>query len=429
VTAIQSHHTRGRIEEPFILTAMLSLLGGTLWMWARYRQFLEYFYSPELLALTHVITLGFTTSLMMGVLLRLAPMSLEVSPRSTRLARAQFVLFFVGAAGMVFHFWIAEWNGLTWATLLLLAAAIVQLYNFSAILRRALDGDWVARYAASSLVYLVLAATLGVLLGFNKALDSETGFLPGKFSSNLFAHIHLAGIGWVTMMIFGFQLKLVPTTKGSVRSLPIRFGLLQVGTIGLVGTLLADVSGQGAFALLLLVAIAWHAWGPVRAFVSGGAREWEVVPLLILCGVAIAGVLLAWGVPPPESALRIRVQFAYAYAGLLGWIALTITTVAFKLFPIWVWQERFQPDYGKIPVPGMKALYNHRLRAVSNVLLTAGILATVAGILSLRGSILFVSLGLVFGGVVCFVINFFLMARWALLKVEYHAPREQETGW
>ena len=48
-----------RIVEPFILTAMASLLGGTLWMWVRHRQFLEFFYSPELLALTHVMTLGF----------------------------------------------------------------------------------------------------------------------------------------------------------------------------------------------------------------------------------------------------------------------------------------------------------------------------------------------------------------------------------
>ena len=411
-----------RIEEPFILTAMLSLLGGTLWMWVRYRQFLGYFYSPEFLAMTHVITLGFVTSLMMGVLLKLAPMSLEVHPRSALLARAQFVMFFVGASGMVYHFWIAEWGGLAWATLLVLAAAIVQLYNFSAIWKRAVRGDWVARYVASSLIYLVLAATLGALLGFNKGLASGTGLLPAKFTSNLFAHVHLAGIGWVTMMIFGFLLKLVPTTRGRASTLPLRFWILQGGTIGLAGTLLADAPGQGPFALLLLVAIVWHAWGPVRAFVSGRAREWEVTPLLILCSAAIAGALLAWDVPPPENTFRIQLQFAYGYAGIFGWIVLTIATVAFKLFPIWVWQERFQPEYGKIPVPGMKSLYNHRLRLLSNVLLTTGVVATVVGILAVRGEILVVSLGLVFAGGVSFAVNFFLMARWALLGTEYHPP-------
>jgi hypothetical protein len=422
VAAIEGKPARpSRIVEPFILTALLSLVGGTLWMWVRYRLFLGYFYSPEFLAMTHLVTLGFVTSLMMGVLLKLAPMSLGVSPRSALLARVQFVMFFVGAAGMVYHFWIAEWNGLAWATLLVLGAAIAQLYNFSAIWKRVVSGDWVARYVAASLLYLVLAAALGVLLGFNKSLAGGTGLLAGRFTSNLFAHVHLAGIGWVTMMIFGFLLKLVPTTKGRESTLPLRFLLMQGGTLGLAGTLLADLPGRGLFALSLLVAVFWHAWGPVRSFVSGRAREWEVTPLVILCAVSIAGVLLAWDVPPSESPFRIRLQFAYGYAGFLGWFVLTIATVAFKLFPIWVWQERFQPDYGKRSVPGMKSLYNHRLRFISNLLLTTGVVATVVGILAVRGEVLVVSLGLVFGGVVCFVANFFLMARWALLGLEYKA--------
>ena len=72
----------------------------------------------------------------------------------------------------------------------------------------------------------------------------------------------------------------------------------------------------------------------------------------------------------------------------------------------------------------MKDLYNHRLRALSNVLVTVGVLATVVGIVSVRSEILAVSLGLVFGGVVCFAINFAMMARWALLDLTYHPARQ-----
>ena len=411
-----------------MLTAMASLLGGTLWMWVRHRQFLEYFYSPEFLALTHVMTLGFVTSLMMGVILRLAPMSLRVHPLSTRLARVQFVLFFVGATGMIFHFWFAEWSGIAWATLLVLAAAILQLVNFSAIWRSAFSGNKIAPYVAAAMIYLVLAALLGALLGFNKVLASETSLLPGRFTSNLFAHMHLAGIGWVTTMIFGFQLTLVPTTRGRETWLPFRFWLLQVGILGLALTFLFDLPWRAASATLICVVIVWQAWGPVTAFITGRAREWEVLPLVFLVATAGAGLLLTFGIPAPDNPLRMRVQLAYGYAALVGWIVLTITTVAFKLFPIWVWQERFQRDFGKAPVPGMKDLYNHRLRAVSNVLVTVGVLATVAGIVSGRGEILAVSLGLVFGGVSCFAINFVMMARWALLDLEYHpAPDAKDA--
>ncbi|HVQ25300.1 MAG TPA: hypothetical protein VMV01_08980, partial [Planctomycetota bacterium] len=69
-------------EEPFILTALLSLLAASLWMALRPELLLQFFYSPEHLALTHLVTLGFLTSLIMGVLLRVAPEALGVAPRS-----------------------------------------------------------------------------------------------------------------------------------------------------------------------------------------------------------------------------------------------------------------------------------------------------------------------------------------------------------
>ncbi len=47
---------------------------------------------------------------------------------------------------------------------------------------------------------------------------------------------------------------------------------------------------------------------PVRAFVTGRAREWEVVPLVLLVAIAVTGVLLAFGIPAPENPLRMRVQ-------------------------------------------------------------------------------------------------------------------------
>jgi hypothetical protein len=354
-------------------------------------------------------------------------MSLGLWARSARLARVQFVFFIVGMLGMVSHFWLGEWNGLAWSTLLILAAALIQLYNFQAVWRRAFEGDWVARHVAAAMVYFFLAALLGALLGFNKGLEKDFSLLGGRFIANLYAHIHLAGIGWVTTMIFGFQLKLVPTTRGTDRYLPVRFWLLQAGTLGLAVTLLADRPWQAPFAAMLLAAVLWQAWGPTIALLFGRAREWEVVPLLILAATAITGMLLAAGVPAADDPLRTRLQFAYGYCGLVGWIVLTITTVAFKLFPTWVWQERFLADFGKRPVPGIKDLYSHRLRAVSNPLVTIGVLATVAGILSENGSMLAVSLGLVFLGIGCFFVNFVKMARWALLNLEYR-PAQAEAG-
>jgi hypothetical protein len=405
---------------------MVSLVGASVWIALRHRLLLEYFYFSELLALTHLLTLGFISSLMMGVLIRLAPMALGVSARSGRLSILQYLLFLIGASGMVSHFWLGSWTGMAWATPLVMAAALIQVVNFSGIFTRARRADWVARFVAASLLHFVLAAALGVLLGFNKVLAKDWSLLPAPILSNLSAHAHLAAVGWVTSMIFGFQLKLVPTTRGAERSLPWRFGLLQGGLLGLVAVLLADLPGTGFFAASIAAAVVWQAWGPTRALLTARAREWEAVPLLFLVGVSLIGLLLAWGVPEEGSAFRAKLQLAYGYSGLFGWIVFTITAVAFKLFPIWVWQERFQADFGRKPVPGMKDLYLHGLRVGSHLLLAAGVIGTAAGIFWGARPMLAVGSALVVLGVVSFIFNFVRMARWGLLPGEY---RPSEAEW
>ncbi len=72
-----------------MVVAMLSFVGASVWLWRRHEMLLEYFYVAELLALTHLVTLGFVTSISMGVLQRLLPTLLSVWPRSRRLAPSQ----------------------------------------------------------------------------------------------------------------------------------------------------------------------------------------------------------------------------------------------------------------------------------------------------------------------------------------------------
>jgi len=399
--------------------AMLSFVWASMWLFERHELLLQYFYMPELLALTHLVTLGFVTSMSMGVLQRLLPTLLSVRPRSRRLAALQLGLFLIGASGLVFHFWIEEWIGMGWATLLVVAAALVQLANLRDVWPLARQGNWTARYVAAALVGLPLAASVGALIGMNKALALETSLLPASFLGALYTHIHLAAVGWVTNLIFGFQLELVPTTVGSPRWLPVRFWMLQGGLLGLAITLLFDRDGAGVFATLVVVAVGWHVWGPTRAFLAGRLRETALVPLWLLLLCALAGWLMATGVVPESHEARPRLQAAYGYVGLYGWFGLTIVAMAFKLFPMWVWKERFQEHFGKRPVPGMQDLYSHRLKAVADFALATGVIAVGGGALFASRDALRVGSFLALIGVLGFLANFVRMARWELLKLEY----------
>ena len=225
-------------SEPFILTAMASLLGGSLWLFRERELLLGHFYRPELLSITHTFTLGWVSMLMMGVLVRLLPQTMGTSIRSQRWLRVQSLLMLVGYTGMVFHFWLSGWVAMASAAVLIVLAAIVQIYNFTGIFARLRSGDWLHRYVAAALINFLLAAILGVLLGFNKVYD----ILEGEFFGNIFAHAHLAAVGWVTMMIVSFEHRLLPASRPTGRhteiSHSIRFWLLEAGVTGLVVSLL-----------------------------------------------------------------------------------------------------------------------------------------------------------------------------------------------
>jgi hypothetical protein len=289
----------------------------------------------------------------------------------------------------------------------------VQIVNFRALFQPSRKAPWPRRFVASSLVHFFLAATLGALLALAKAYGVRSSLLAEDQLANVFAHAHLAGAGWVLSMIFGFQLKLVPTTEGRRGSLPVRFALLQVGVLGLAASFLLETAAL-PFALPLALVCGWQAFGPAAALLKGRAREWELLALLVLTLTATLGIALASGWPD-DAEFRGRVQLAYGFLGLFGFMALTVVTVAFKLFPIWVWKERFQPDFGKKPVPGMKDLVSQPLRVAANLAVFAGSLLTATAILIASPRILGVSTAVLAAGIACFVVNLGRVVRWSFV--------------
>jgi hypothetical protein len=419
---VASPHAVGKkapAEEPFILTALLSLLGASVWMALRPELLLQFFYSPELLALTHLVALGFITSLIMGVLLRLAPQALGVPPRSRRVALVQFVLHLVGWSGMVLHFHQGLWRGVAWATLAVWLGTLLQLWNFRGVLGLARRGHVVAAYVAAALVNLVLAASLGVSFGFLHAYGVGGAALSAPLLDRLAAHLHLAALGWITTMIFGIQLLLLPGAAGSRRAAWGRWLALQLGLQGAVVSLLLGWDHPAPFAAAMLLGVLGHAAGPLLAATRQRGSRWERVALVLLVALACAGTALAAGWPDAHDPLRLRVQFAYGYVALLGWTTITIASTAFRLFPVWVWEERFRAEQTLGPVPPVEAIASRGLVDLSGLLLTVGVCGTAAAMLGEHESLAAVSVWLVVGGVLALIVNFARTARWALLPLRY----------
>jgi len=150
---------------------------------------------------------------------------------------------------------------------------------------------------------------------------------------------------------------------------------------------------------------------------------WETVAHGILLLIGVAGVALAFGFPAVESELRYPFELAYGWTALLGWVLLTVMGTSWKLFSTWVWEERFLPEKGKVPIPPVHRLSSKLLRDASGACLALGSLGVGSCIVAHADvAVLRAFLALHAAGVACFVANFVRIARWELLRLEYKPP-------
>lgn len=169
-------------------------------------ELVDFFYHPWLLAVTHIFTLGWITSTMMGVMYRYVPALTKNPLRFPRLASVQFTLFVIGVAGMVAHFVIGIWSGL-WSAA---AVVVLSVFFFAANMVPCLAPVRSQGVAESgmllSILFLLIAAVLGLLLGLDKTFD----FLGGNLIANLAGHAHLAALGWVSLTICAVSYRMIP---------------------------------------------------------------------------------------------------------------------------------------------------------------------------------------------------------------------------
>ena len=177
----------------YLVAATLAFVTAALGVPALASDLAGHYYHPRILALTHVVTLGWITLAIMGAGYQLIPVVLQRPLWSERLARWQFVMVVVGAIGMISHFFMAEWSGLMWAAGVLILGVAAHVVNVAVSLRGLARGTFTARLMAMALVGLAATTVFGALLG----MQHVRAFLPVDFFSALHAHVHLALLGWV----------------------------------------------------------------------------------------------------------------------------------------------------------------------------------------------------------------------------------------
>jgi hypothetical protein len=246
-----------------------------------------HYYHPQLLALTHTVTLGWITLTIMGASYQLVPILLERPVASERVVRWQLPVYVVAVIGIVGHFALAEWKGFVWSAALLTLTALAHVANTAGAVLRARP-TFTARMLGIGLAGLALTALFGTLLG----ADRVWRFLPGAVFPTLHAHVHLALLGWVLPVVMGVTARvypmflLAPEPAGAGAHVQI-VGIAAGVPLVVVGLLAEAPLALPAGAALVAAAIVAHlAW--VHATVRAAKRPALDWPLRFLLAGAVA---------------------------------------------------------------------------------------------------------------------------------------------
>ena len=83
-----------------------------------------YFHHPRMLALVHLLTLGWITSSILGAIYIVGPLALRMALRPRWTDRVALGAYASGVSGLVSHFWIGEYSGMAWSAGLVIAAIL-----------------------------------------------------------------------------------------------------------------------------------------------------------------------------------------------------------------------------------------------------------------------------------------------------------------
>jgi len=323
-----------------------------------------FFYHPRMLGLVHLVTLGWITGSILGALYLVGPIAMRVNFPARWPDYVAFALLLIGIVGIVAHFWIEEYAGMAWSAGTAGTGIVLAGARVVPSLRGSPAHPAVRAHIVLAFANIAGAAVMGVLLGIEKVHH----FLPGYVLDNVYAHAHLAAIGWATMMVVGVGYRLLPMVLPSQppegRRLWTSAALLEAGIVGLFISLLLRAVTIPIFAfavvgglLAFVTEVGWMLAHPrprppaIRmpdpAVLHGAAA---FLSLGAACGLGL------WLATTRVSAATPGIAIVYGVLGLLGFLAQLIVAMKTRLLPLFAWYWAFANTNYKGPVESPHAM-------------------------------------------------------------------------
>ncbi|ABX04180.1 MAG TPA: hypothetical protein DEF47_00425 [Herpetosiphon sp.] len=341
-----------------VLTLLL-IAQGFLLVWASLQrliapQLIGFPYSPNILSLTHLITLGWASLICLAALYQLLPVLLQQPLAWRGMVDWSFGAFVVGSGLFSWAFSQAAAHWLISGAVLLSLGLLGILASYGRTL-------WVAQQWDVTTIGISLALTtltIQLLIGIALVINRSMLVWPSLVAYGPLGHATLGVLGWFSTLTLALSYRLLPMFTLAhgyvcrwrwVAVLSMNFAAYATGLalwyqapqwimLSCVSLIVLSISAWLADVQTILKhRIRRHVESPIKLFVVAGA--W----LLICSGWAIAASL---GWLSNSGVKQFQVLFM---AAMQGWIGLAIMTMLHKIIPFLIWIARANNSKQHVP--------------------------------------------------------------------------------
>ncbi len=413
--------TSYKVVLPFYIYAAVSFLSAAIFLFFSATDFTQNYFHPHILAITHIMTLGWGTMIILGASHQLVPVMVESALYSNKLAWVSFVLAGTGIPVLVIGFYAFDMMAARWGGSFIVIAVIAYIINLAGSMAKSKLENVQAVFVFTASLWLLATTVFGLLLVFN----FTNPLLHRNSTDYLSLHAHLGIIGWFLLLIIGVGSRLIPmfliSKYNSETKLWLIYGFINSGLLSFVFFFLYT----DAYSLLLIPAVLVtvgivlfgnFCYKAYRERIRKGVDEQMKVSLLsvLLLSLPIFFVFILIAVLLISKTENTSLGTAYGFVIFFGWITSIILGMTFKTLPFIIWNKVYHRLAGKGKTPNPKDLFNDKIFHWMGLSYIAGLILFTVGILVQQDLILKTGAAL--------LLSTAILYNWNVLLLTNHKP-------
>jgi hypothetical protein len=381
-------NTTHKVVVPFYLYAGLSFLIATVLLFFSGSAFMEHYFHPYTLAITHAMALGWSTMIILGASHQLLPVLMERKLFSNYLAFASFVLAGAGIPLLVYSFFTFNLNWVAQSGAILVNAGIACfVVNAAMTLAGSRNRNVHAVFVLTASVWLFATTMVGLLLVFN----FTSRFLPENSLHYLSLHAHMGIVGWFVLIVTGVGSRLIPMFLISKYDAPKRlwliYYLINGALVSFIIVFFFRINSYISLFLLLpvlaaLIIFANYCFLAFKQRLRKQVDEQVKISLLSVSMMLLPLLFLLVLIPLLVfSFSNSKLALAYGFSVFFGWLTAIILGMTFKTLPFIVWNKVYHNKAASGKTPNPKDLFSAAVFNKMGLAYVAGFSLFLAGVL------------------------------------------------